>query len=170
MKTMVILGMHRSATSLVAKGLNNEIFMGDNLLKPRPCNPKGFFEERTFVKLNDRILTAAGGSWDNPPARESILQQTQFDAEIKTLVQTAIAKATKKGYEFWGWKDPRSALTIELFLPHLPNPHFVVCYRNPIDVAKSLKARDPKMSIEKGLALTREYNKRIRDFIDTQYA
>jgi hypothetical protein len=163
---MVILGMHRSATSLVAKGLNNEIFMGDNLLKPRPCNPKGFFEERAFVKLNDRILLAAGGSWDNPPSREAILaQKPKFDDEIKALIHNAVKKATQKGYDFWGWKDPRTVLTIDLFLQYLPNPHFTVCYRQPIDVAKSLQARDPKMSIAKGIALTQEYNIRIQEFM-----
>lgn len=167
MKTIVVLGMHRSATNLVAKGLNNEIYMGDNLLKPRPCNPKGFFEERSFVKLNDRILAAAGGSWDRPPALESILaQRGRFDAEIKDIVTTSVRKAKNRGFEFWGWKDPRTVLTIELFLPYLPNPHFAVCYRNPKDVAKSLKARDPKMSLEFGIKLAKIYNERIREFLD----
>lgn len=31
MKTIVILGMHRSATSLVARALNSEVHMGEKL-------------------------------------------------------------------------------------------------------------------------------------------
>ena len=42
MKTIIVLGMHRSATSLVAKGLNNEIYMGQKMIMGKD-NPKRSF-------------------------------------------------------------------------------------------------------------------------------
>ena len=44
MKTFVVLGMHRSATSLVAKGLDNVIYLGDqsDMLDPQKDNTEGF--------------------------------------------------------------------------------------------------------------------------------
>jgi hypothetical protein len=51
-------------------------------------------------------------------------------------------------------------------MPFLKNPQFIVCYRNPIDVSKSLNRIYPKLiNIEKGLNLAKIYNCRINDFI-----
>lgn len=159
MKTFVILGMHRSATSLVAKGLANEIDMGSKF-EPAPDNPKGHWENWDFVNLNDRILAAAGGSWDNPPSRMHILGvEQQFSEEIKTLVGSFNAKG-----EDWGFKDPRTSLTVELYSKYLVNPHFIAIFRNPEDIAMSLQKRNG-FSLEKGYLLAHEYNDRIIQFL-----
>ena len=75
MKTFVILGMHRSATSLVAKGLNNVIYLGedDDMLPPQEDNPEGFYENNKFIDLNNEIISAAGGNWLEPPSEKAIL-------------------------------------------------------------------------------------------------
>lgn len=158
-KTIVVLGMGRSATSLVAKALSHEIFMGDKLLPPAPDNPHGFFENTRFVELNDAILAAAGGSWSDPPPEKDILGQShRFNDRIRELIRE------EQREPLWGWKDPRTALTIRLYVPHLTNPHFVCCFRDPHDVALSLRRRNG-FSIEKGIALARNYNRRIIEFL-----
>ena len=160
MKTFILLGMHRSATSLVSKGLANEIHMGENLMEPASDNPQGFFENLVFVNLNDKILKAAGGSWHIPPTKEGILKvRSSFEDEIKDT----IAKESKE-HELWGWKDPRTALTIDLYYPYLINPHLICIFREPLEVAKSLKKRN-RFSIEKGINLANIYNTRIIQFI-----
>ena len=164
MKTFVVLGMHRSATSLMGNGLHkNDVHMGDMLLPPGKNNPKGYFENRRFVDLNREILGAAGkrrDCWDDPPSREAILAvRGQFAKRIEELV-----KQESKGHELWGWKDPRTTLTIELFLPYLTNPHWVCTFRDPIEVGKSLHHRN-KWPIEKGAKLAKVYNKRLIDFL-----
>ena len=52
MKTIVVLGMHRSATSLIAKGLDAVCHMGDDMLEPAKDNPEGFYENKRFLDLN----------------------------------------------------------------------------------------------------------------------
>jgi hypothetical protein len=163
MKTIVVLGMHRSATSLVAGGLHHfGVPIGDQLVPADSSNPKGHWEDTDFRRLNDEILKSAGGSWSNPPLEISIMaQQKVFEPKIKALIK-------RKQKEIWGWKDPRTTLTIKLFSPHLPNPHFVCCFRDPIEVAKSLQKRN-RFSIEKGLELAETYNNRLINFLREQY-
>lgn len=159
-KTIIVLGMHRSGTSMIAGVLNIlGVNMGKELMGKHPSNPLGHFEDLDFYKLNLRILGKAGGNWSNPPTREAILmQKKEFDLEIKSLVE-------KKNKGIWGWKDPRNSLTIELYLSYLKNPYFIVCYRTPEEVAKSLKRRD-NLSIEDGIKIKNIYDSRIKIFFE----
>jgi hypothetical protein len=159
-KTIVVLGMHRSATSLVACGLHQEISMGDDLLPASGSNPRGHFEDRHFVRLNDRILSAAGGRWDRPPSQHAILEVGErFSDQIQSTLDLA-----SSGKEIWGFKDPRTTLTVPLYVPFLQNPHFVCCFRAPDQVARSLQRRNG-FPLEKGLRLAAIYNRRLLAFL-----
>ena len=177
MKTFVVLGMHRSGTSLLAKALhtfdnNPKVSMGEIMLEDTLAeedielaagsNSQGHFEDDEFMKLNDKILEAAGGIWFSPPPRENILSvSAQFEDEIKALIN-------KRSSPIWGWKDPRSCLTIDLFHPHITNPHYICMFRGLEDVANSLVKRDAEtigMHKEYAVALAKEYNRRILQFI-----
>lgn len=159
-KEIVILGMHRSGTSMVAGILNKMgVNMGEDLLGKNPSNPFGHFEDRDFYNMNRNILCNAGGSWEIPPLEKDILEQKEnFDERIRSLIE-------KKNnyYNNWGWKDPRTSLTIKLYIPYLINPYFIVCHRKDIAIAQSLQKRD-NFKIEKGLKLAEIYNERINDF------
>lgn len=160
MKTVVVLGMHRSATSLVAKGLAGEISMGTTMLETQPCNPNGFYENKYFVEMNEILLANAGGTWDHPPKRTDIIvANVHMKESIKALVRREQCRP------IWGWKDPRTVLTIDLYMPFLVNPHFVCVYRDPHDVAQSLLRRGD-MGYMEGLALCVDYNWRIADFME----
>jgi glycosyltransferase involved in cell wall biosynthesis len=165
-KTMVVLGMHRSATSLIAKSLNNEIYMGDDFIIPEiDDNPEGHFENINFVKLNDDILKEANGHWSVVPPKENILNVSQYIKDkIKIRVAIEINKAIEKGYKIWGWEDPRTVLTIPLYLEHLPNPHFVSVFRKQDDVVESLVKRGG-ITKEQGIKLTKDYNLRLIEFL-----
>ncbi|MBD3230821.1 MAG: hypothetical protein GF329_21770 [Candidatus Lokiarchaeota archaeon] len=156
-KTIVILGMHRSGTSMVAGILARlGINMGNEISGKGLANPMGYYEDQKFKKLNDEILMLSGGSWDNPPDEESIFQQQKLiNKEIQNLLNN------KKG--IWGWKDPRTSLTIELYLPYLKKVFFLICHRSSPAVAKSLKKRN-NMSIEEGIKLREIYERRIEIF------
>lgn len=160
-KTLVVLGMHRSATSLTAKALANEIDMGAEY-RPISDQPAGNWENLEFIYLNDRILQRAGGSWDAPPDRLSILNAGQ-SRSIQESIQNLVGDFNSRK-KHWGWKDPRTSLTIELYLPYLIQPHFVCNFRSPYEVALSLQKRNG-FSLEKGYNLAREYDKRIINFL-----
>jgi len=169
MKTIVVLGMHRAATSLVARSLNSEVHMGDKLLLGLKDNPKGHYENVDIIRLNDKILHQSGGSWHNPPPREKILEVgARYEENIKSIISKEIDSAKTKNMESWGFKDPRTCLTIDVWLNYLPNPQFIVCYRNSMDIAISLQKRN-NFTLEKGIALTTEYNKRISEFLEAFY-
>lgn len=159
-KEIVILGMHRSGTSLVAGWLHIlGVDMGSDVHGPSEANPKGFFEDMEFRKLNEMILFEAKGSWQHPPSEEEILScRPKLLKQIKEIMQK------KRDKKLWGWKDPRTVLTVKLYLSFLKNPHFIICFRNPLSVAMSLYKRD-KFPIEEGLNLTNVYNKRIINFL-----
>lgn len=160
MKTFVALGMHRSATSLLAKGLAlSAVHMGETLLGSSPCNPQGHFENVDIMHLNQRILKQAGGNWRNPPPEDAILQ-------AGLLLGSHIAARLRDNQRspYWGWKDPRTTLTIRCYLPYLTNPHFMCAFREPAAVAESLYRRD-KMPLAEGLALAKTYNRRLLRFL-----
>ena len=159
LKTFVVLGMHRSGTSFIAESMHkNEIFMGEKLLPAAEDNVKGFYEDVEFLDLNNEILFEAKGNWLEPPSHEAILSvYPKFENKITKLIN-------KRSQKFWGWKDPRTTLTIELFHKHLVNPHYIPIFRNPLDVANSLHKRN-SCSIQKGMLCTKEYNFRLIKFL-----
>lgn len=157
-KTVIVLGMHRSGNSLIGGILHLlGVDLGKRLLAGNQFNPKGFFEDIDFLQLNEKILKHCDGDWDNPPDRDAILRCTLFGTEIQRLLRG------RQG--LWGWRDPRTTLTIELYLPFLVNPHFVVCWRNPNEIVKSLKEW---MNFDelKTLKLTNRYHQRIVDLFE----
>ena len=63
---VVILGMHRSGTSLVTKSIELLGYtLGDNLMPSGVDNPKGFWEDLDIVQFNDKLLASNQTSWDS---------------------------------------------------------------------------------------------------------
>jgi hypothetical protein len=167
MKTIIVLGMHRSATSMTARALHKsgEVYMGTNLMLNGFDNPEGHYENYDFYYLNEDILKVAGGSWFNPPAHEQIMAvEPLFRHRIQTLVSLSKQKAAETGYRSWGWKDPRTVLTIDLYMPHLDKPQFVTCHRDNGEVAASL-LKIHGLEYQKAYNLSIEYNKRLLKFL-----
>lgn len=152
--------MHRSGTSMTTGILSKlGVDVGKKLTPRSIANPTGYFEDKEFFELNKKILRAAGGSWKSPPDRDSILaQRNKFQNQIRHLVK-------KKESELWGWKDPRTNLTIELYAPFLKNPYFIVCHREPMAVTKSLKQRE-NMKVNDSISLIKIYEERINIFFE----
>ena len=64
---LVILGMHRSGTSMLSRVCNLlGAELGPDIMPPGPDNPSGFWEHRGIVELNDRLLADLGLAWDDP--------------------------------------------------------------------------------------------------------
>jgi len=152
-RTIIVLGMHRSGTSLVSGILTKlDINMGDKLFPKDPHNPFGHYEDIEFLRLNERILDSAGGHCNEPPTYNSIIeQQSIFGKEIKELIRR------KNERDFWGWKEPRTSLTIDLYLPYISNPVFIFCKRDATGVAESMYKRQ-KFPIIKGKQLKKKYD------------
>ena len=159
-KTIVILGM-RSGTSLVSNIVTNMgINLGKELLGAGKGNEKGHFENKRFIRMNDKLLSVAGGTWDFPPNPAAIKKLKSDERLMKEVCQLVRSQEDC----LWGWKDPRTVFTIELYLSIIKNPNFIICRRDPLSVAKSLNKRD-NIKIEKGLSIAKKYAKRLDQFI-----
>src|SRR5688572_17839806 len=113
-RVICTLGMHRSGTSLVSRTLNLlGVHLGpsDRLLPADEDNPKGYWEHRAIVDLNDEILDRFGGRWDEPPSfppawpRDPRMEDLREQARHLLTDNFAVAP-------LWGWKDPRTCLTL----------------------------------------------------------
>lgn len=62
---VVVLGMHRSGTSVVTRALRSVgVSLGDRLMPAiAGVNDKGFWEDLDIVNLNERLLSACGHVW-----------------------------------------------------------------------------------------------------------
>jgi hypothetical protein len=167
-----ITGMHRSGTSLVANLLSLcGVYLGEeqDLMPATVDNPKGYWEHRKLLLLNNEILAELGGDWETPPAfLDGWADEARVNylrAKAETLLQEFAGK------EPWGWKDPRTSLTlpfwmslnglrVPFWLGVAPKPRIVVCLRNPLEVSRSLSTRkfSPNSS---GFDLWLLYNRRI---------
>lgn len=161
-REIIVLGMHRSGTSMLSGLLDIlGVDMGDDYPGRQLSNPLGHFEDGDLLRLNESILVEAGGSWDHPPPLTVIKKQAPiFEEKIKQIIQ--YKQANNKG-KLWGWKDPRTSLTIDLYFPYLRNPAVIWCQRDQADISNSLWKRN-KISPQASEDLTNHYQEQIRDF------
>ena len=115
---------------------------------PGEYNTRGYWEYQPLVDLNDAILATLGGRWDRPPLFPDGWLRDPAIGHIRDQAVQIIGRDFG-GLEYWVWKDPRTSLTLPLWREILPNTRYVICLRNPLDVALSLQRRDG-FSLAKG--------------------
>lgn len=130
-----VAGMPRSGTSLVTQLLHRcglSLGPAEQLMPPSVNNTDGFWENLRFVRLNERLLAASGGTWFAPPA--TLRPTPKIVAEAKSILEQF------EGEEPWLWKDPRNALTLSFWKSLLPSMKVLACIRHPAETASSLVA------------------------------
>ncbi len=168
---VMILGMHRSGTSTIAGVLHlNRIIMGTyQNFWPRPLNqnPKGFYENYDFRKINDQMLKKV--NYDVKSYNPEIpipVSSTKIFSKVKKLIMHC-----NKFYHDWGWKDPRSCLTAHCWVEMIydlelqNNLKIIFVARKASSVARSLKKRNG-LSIEIGMELWKSYTDRALKFCE----
>lgn len=144
---VVVLGMHRSGTSAVAKSLQVlGVDLGDCLEPPaQDINAKGYWEDIDIVRLNEQMLAACNLQW------HSLKAFTEHDADFLCqqgflLEATAMLRTKMQNIQCFGFKDPRTAKLLpfwqRVFAATQFEVKYVVAYRNPLSVADSLAKRD----------------------------
>ena len=149
-RVICTLGMHRSGTSVVSRILNLlGVYLGthQSISATGEDNPKGYWEHYPLALLNDEILARFGGRWDEPPAFPPSWPR---DPRLQDLREKARQLLTEhfEAEPVWGWKDPRTCLTIPFWQDLIGSMGYVMCVRNPGAVVASLTRRDG-MSPEK---------------------
>lgn len=149
---LCVLGMHRSGTSCLTGSLQEAGLDLGECHTWNPHNLKGNRENQAIVDLNDAVLADNGGAWDCPPEQVT-WRSDRLDAARELMAGYA-------GSSHFGFKDPRTLLTLGGWQSLFPQMCFVGVFRHPADVAQSLHNRSG-MPLDAGLSLWHEYNRRL---------
>ena len=139
---VVITGMHRSGTSLVASLLRHAgVDLGPNLIGPDEGNRYGYFEDVDFNTFHGDILTGFEQSHLVQDA-EALAEKPEEKERARELVEQ---RSTRN---LWGFKDPRTCLFLDFWHGLLPQAAYVFVYRHPLEVVLSLLRRGKQFDLE----------------------
>lgn len=154
----IILGMHRSGTSLTAQLLSKmNVWMGEEsqMLSRDQYNEKGYLELQELVQIDDFLLAGAGCMWysQNKPV---------LDKELTGLLVSDFARNYLQNHDGKiAMKEPRLTIMWREWVEGIRHTERaiagVVAVRNPLEVAESLCKRDG-MQQEYALCLWYRYN------------
>jgi hypothetical protein len=161
---VVVLGMHRSGTSVITKALEAlGVDLGKQLMAPlQDNNEKGFFEDLEVYELNETLLKTLGHEWHT---LTPVLTDEIQGSSISNLRNHALDLLRSRFAEtdFFGMKDPRISRLLafwqDVFNQLNAQVSYVIACRNPLSVAQSLNKRDG-FDLEKGYLLWIEHTLR----------
>lgn len=158
-KAVLVLGMHRSGTSLLSGLMAQAGFsIGKSVMPPAEDNPKGFFENQRIVDFNERILNSLGMGWSSwqPLPVDWLEQVSAFADEATSLIEEEFGEETQVCIKdprmcrlFPFWKDILLKLRFELYM--------LLTTRGLGEVSASLQKRDG-MSESQANVLWLRYN------------
>lgn len=163
-RCIVVLGMHRSGTSLFSGCLSN---LGIDYGKSRAqvkdsFNEKGYFENMRLMHFNDRVLHSIGMSWKNVNYPLSTEQILTFKNELCDILESEFT-----GNLFF-IKDPRMMILFELYQQAFFElniyPYFVDIRRDSEAVSKSL-SRAQGVTVEHAKELHTIYTQYQNDIL-----
>lgn len=146
----MILGMHRSGTSALARVIS---LLGADLPQSlmggeaghTASNPTGHWESEPLAKLNEALLRSAGLSWRSiEPVAPDWYQSARF-AEFRDSARDTVEEEFGASNLFV-YKDPRTCLLVPFWLEVMHSIGIdvrVICtYRDVEEIARSLHARN----------------------------
>ena len=151
-RVVAVIGMHRSGTSALVGSLQQRgLFLGRHS-KRNPYNLRGNRENPDVVVLNEDILKRNGGSWRAPPTA------VEWGSDHVERARSILGEHAER--PLWGFKDPRTLVTLDGWLRLVPDLEFVGVFRHPARVARSLASR-PKLPVKDPVELWRFHNERL---------
>ena len=151
-RVIAVLGMHRSGTSALTGSLEQHGLFVGRVSTRNVHNAKGNRESSEVVELNEDVLQSSGGAWHTPPA------VVTWSAEHQQRARDLLAEHA--GQPLWGFKDPRTVLTLGGWRELAPDLERVGVFRHPLQVARSLQRRNG-MGTEDAVALWQAYNQAL---------
>ncbi len=145
---IIIVGMHRSGTTMITKILENlGLFVGTE----KEINHEALF----FWEINNWIFDLHTATPEKPynlryknPACEKVIIESleyfvQSNKRKQYLGNLSTTYPNIKEIDIpYGWKDPKNTFTIDFWKHIFPNPKIIHIYRNPIDSVSSYIERD----------------------------
>ena len=151
---VIVLGMHRSGTSLLTGSLEAAGLHLGEVNHAAPFNRKGNKENESIRSLHDELLARSGAAWNRPPKRQ-VRWNPADEKRARALVEPCFRAARP-----WGFKDPRTVWTVEGWLGLLPEVRMVGVFRHPSLAVRSLAARPGDLAVgtHEALRLWCDYN------------
>ncbi len=164
-RLLIVAGMHRSGTSLVANYLSKAgVDMGDELLPADVGNRHGYYEDIRIHDLHRELLQNAGIADGFTVSEDDLpIKITDDDRERARQIVRSHEDETQ-----WGFKEPRTSLFCDLWFDVAPDATFLFLFRKPLQVLDSLMRRAAQQSIverpARGLEVWRLYNEQMLAF------
>ena len=145
-KLIVVLGMHRSGTSALTRGLQVfNIDLGNNLMPAvEGDNSTGYWEDLDINNLNVEMLNFLGKDWYSLASiRAEEVDALEKSGYIEKASEILINKLSS--YETFAFKDPRVTKLLpfwqHVFTQLRIEPNYVISIRHPLSVTTSLQRR-----------------------------
>lgn len=170
---LIVTGMHRSGTSMVAAQVASAgVDLHNDKVGPVRSNPHGYFEDADFLALNREILLRGAAPDDGGHPDWGWTEGESFDMAAAELSrdrarQLIANRQSDSADRRWGWKDPRASLLLPFWDDLLPSARFVLVYRSPWDVADSMQRLGEDIFLRRpdyAWRIWRYYNERILKF------
>src|SRR6185503_12630699 len=149
--------MHRSGTSVLTHLLACMGFDAgppESLQPGDAANPPGYWESRAAWALDEEVLAHLGASWwqvaDLHLEALAPAERERFVARARSIAGELDARRP------WVLKEPRMCVLLPLWREALEAPTFALVHRDPLEIARSLQARDG-FPVPIGLALWETY-------------
>jgi GT2 family glycosyltransferase/predicted nucleic acid-binding Zn-ribbon protein len=164
---VIIVGMHRSGTSFLARSLNLAgVYLGglESLISHEWeylfDNLRGHWENKTILNLAEKTLKNNQGSWDDIPAN------IEIDENLGQEIRNYLNELSNEPSLAYGFKDPRIILCFESWKKYLPENFVIVgIFRDPLKVAESLKKRNG-FDYKKSINLWKSYNIQLLQLLE----
>jgi glycosyltransferase involved in cell wall biosynthesis len=145
-KAVVVIGMHRSGTSALARVLNLlGCALPSKLNGANYGNEQGHWEAEDVNRVNDEIFASAGSSWNDWGPMNQDWVGSDLRASMLDKIAGVVEDHVALGPQFV-MKDPRASRLADLWIEALEaskvEPLVVLSLRNPAEVVASLETRD----------------------------
>lgn len=192
----VILGMHKSGTTLVAQmlhmsGINmiDENTTSENVYERILAKPEDedfrrkvheqtnfFFERESTNQLNQKILLSNGAERTENGFVDSLFLPNENSLEVTSELQEEmkliIAEANRR-YQDWGFKDPRTCLTYPYWDQLLSDHKIIVVYRHFLEILHHYEVYGRRQfnlhRLRKVLRAWVHHNRCILDYLKTTH-
>lgn len=146
-KVIAVLGMHRSGTSVITRGLQvMGVELGNRLMPPfEGNNSKGFWEDTDINDLNIEMLHSLNSEWHFlTPIQPADVDRLCTNGYLQRAIELLQAKTSDA--KVFGFKDPRVAKLLpfwkKVFAQGQIDVDYVLVIRHPLSVCESLTKRD----------------------------